>query len=70
MVVFLLYVCSCTKTKGVSLFTTKSKGIRDRRLLLLKMGSCILSGGYFLNAPVYSKIRQKRAFQADRSSPV
>ncbi|WP_373825293.1 hypothetical protein, partial [Bacteroides heparinolyticus] len=34
------------------------------------MRGCILSERYSLNAPVYSEIRQKRAFQADRPPPV
>ncbi|WP_373828780.1 hypothetical protein, partial [Bacteroides heparinolyticus] len=37
---------------------------------MLKMRGCILSVSYFLNAPVYSGIRQKRTFQADRPPPV
>ncbi|WP_373729084.1 hypothetical protein, partial [Bacteroides heparinolyticus] len=37
---------------------------------MLKMRGCILSERYFLNAPVYSGIRQKRTFQADRPPSV
>ncbi|MGI6794997.1 hypothetical protein ACMYZ5_11940 [Bacteroides sp. KG68] len=39
--------------------------------LLLKMRGCFLSGGYFLNTPVYGgQAEEKRAFQAVLPSPV
>ncbi|WP_373827071.1 hypothetical protein, partial [Bacteroides heparinolyticus] len=45
--------------------------VRDRRLLFLKMRGCILSGGYFLNAPVHDgQAEEKKAFQTGRPSPV
>ena len=38
--------------------------VRDRLFLLLKMRACILSDGYFLNAPVYGgRAEGKRAFR-------
>lgn len=43
----------------------------DRRLLLLKMRGCILSGGYFPNAPVRSgQTEEKSAFRTGRTHPV
>ncbi|WP_373730751.1 hypothetical protein [Bacteroides heparinolyticus] len=38
---------------------------------MLKMRGCILSGGYFLNAPVHgSQAEEKKAFQAGCPRPV